>query len=123
MLGFGCRILAFDGREIFVLHFQHDVDGRISELIVELLERLQLDRVGMGAESFAGSLLGVVDFLLSIRFFPCLFGFGDPILVGASRKRRVDGMVQVILNGRDLESVRQFQDVLDVVELIVVLDD
>ena len=32
-------------------------------------------------------------------------------------------MVQVVVDGRDLESVRQFQDLLDVVEPVVILDD
>ena len=32
-------------------------------------------------------------------------------------------MVQIIVDGRDLESVRQFEDLLDVVEPVVILDD
>ena len=32
-------------------------------------------------------------------------------------------MVQVIVDGRDLESVRQFEDLFDVVEPVVILDD
>ena len=32
-------------------------------------------------------------------------------------------MVQIVVDGRDLESVRQFEDLFDVVEPVVVLDD
>jgi len=67
--------------------------------------------------------LGVVDFLIAVRCFPGLFGFGNPVWVGASRCWRIDGMVQVVVDGRDLESVRQFEDLFDVVEPVVILDD
>ena len=76
----GCgRVLAFDGRQVFVLHFQHDVDLFVLQLFVESQESLQLDRIGVGAGPFSWCLLGVMDFLLAVRFFPSLFGFGDPV--------------------------------------------
>ena len=73
MLGFGCCVLAFDGGKVFVLHFQHDVDGWVVQLFVELQERLQLDRIGVGAGTFSCCLLGVMDFLFAVRFLPGLF--------------------------------------------------
>ena len=55
-----------------------------SSWFVELQERLQLDRIGVGAGPFSWCLLGVMDFLFAVRFLPGLFGFGDPVLVIAS---------------------------------------
>ena len=81
---YGCRVLAFYGGQVFVLHFQHDVDLLVLQLFVEGQESLQVDRIGVGARPFSGRLLGVMNFLLAVRCFPSFFNFGDPVWVSAS---------------------------------------
>lgn len=115
--------MAFDGGEVFVLHFQHDVDLLVLQLFVESQESLQVDRIGVSARPFAWRLLGVMNFLVAVACLPGLCSFGDPMAVIFSGRRWVDGMVQVVVDGRNLESVRQSEDLFDVVEAVVIFDD